>query len=142
MFEAYAAELSPSLVPPSLFPACSSVSFLSSGLSQGLEINPSTFKVSLSKKSISTSRTCAGQVVSFEGRHGPTQYSMSGVTLEENQMNTLKFLTNTRSQIRMTTDLGEDIWFYITDLSLTRQLKRQAPWYHSFQIEAVALDWS
>ena len=113
-----------------------------SGLSQGLEINPSTFKVSLSKKSISTSRTCAGQVVSFEGRHGPTQYSMSGVTLEENQMNTLKFLTNTRSQIRMTTDLGEDIWFYITDLSLTRQLKRQAPWYHSFQIEAVALDWS
>jgi len=112
-----------------------------SGLSQGLEINPSTFKVSLSKKTVSTSKTCAGQVVTFEGRRNPTQYSMSGTTLEEIQLNTLTFLANTRSQIRMTTDLGEDMWFYITDLKLTRQLKRQAPWYHSFQIEAVALDW-
>lgn len=112
-----------------------------SGLSQGLEINPNTFKVSLGKKTVSTSKTCAGQVVAFEGRPSPTQYSMSGITLEETQLDTLSFLTSTRSQIRMTTDLGEDIWFYITDLRLTRQLKRQVPWYHSFQIEAVALNW-
>jgi len=112
-----------------------------SGLTQEFEINPSTFKATPFKKNVSTMKTCAGQNVFFEGYHNPIQVSMSGVVLEEDQYNTLQFLADTKSQIQITDDIGTVVWLHITELRFTRQLKRQYPWYHTFDIDTVVLDW-
>ena len=39
-------------------------------------------------------------------------------------------------------DLGVVYWFYIGGLNIQRELKRLVPEYHSYNIDAIVLDWS
>jgi len=38
--------------------------------------------------------------------------------------------------------LGHTYWFYITNLQVSRQLKRYSEWYHTFSVDAIVLDWT
>lgn len=113
-----------------------------SGQSYNLEINPQTFKIGGKRKAITTEKTTAGQHIFFEGREAPVSFSFGGVTLTEGQLTTLTTLAEVRSQILVEDDLGHQYWFYITTLNLTRQLKRQSPWFHNYTVDATLLDWN
>jgi hypothetical protein len=113
-----------------------------SGQSYNLEINPQTFKIGGKRKAITTEKTTAGQHIFFEGREAPVSFSFGGVTLTEGQLTTLTTLAEVRSQILVEDDLGHQYWFYITTLNLTRQFKRQSPWFHNYTVDATLLDWN
>lgn len=106
------------------------------------EVNPQTFKVTKVKKSINTDPTAAGQRLYYEGRPQPVALSFSGVVLTEHQLQQLYAAADTRNQIMITDDLGRTYWFYITNLQVSRQLKRYNEWYHTFSVDAIVLDWT
>lgn len=106
------------------------------------EINPQTFKVTKVKKSINSDPTAAGQRLYYEGRPQPVALSFSGVVLTEAQLQQLYAAADTRNQIMITDDLGHTYWFYITNLQVSRQLKRYSEWYHTFSVDAIVLDWT
>ena len=68
--------------------------------------------------------------------------SFSGIVLTEAQLQQLYAAADTRNQIMITDDLGHTYWFYITNLQVSRQLKRYSEWYHTFSVDAIVLDWT
>lgn len=106
-----------------------------------LEINPQSFKVLPAQRTVSVDKTTAGQVLFFEGRASVSTLSFSGLTMTEGQLATIRGFATHRNQLKLTDDLGHTYWFYVTGLQVSRQLKRQVPWYHSYTVDAVILDW-
>jgi hypothetical protein len=67
--------------------------------------------------------------------------TFSGTILTENEYNALIQWADERKQVRLTDDLGRQFWIYITSFVPTRQLKRNSPWFFTYNAEATILDW-
>jgi hypothetical protein len=111
------------------------------GTTYNFSINPDSYSSDSVLRNIKDEATSFGSRVFFEGRKTPRTFSFSGTILSEDQYNVLYAWANERRQIRLTDDLGFQNWIYIKSFNPTRQLKPNVPWYFTYSIEAVSLDW-
>ena len=107
-------------------------------------INPNAGGYPQRSKSIAYSATVApdGQTVAFEGRDAPMSFSFSGVILSQEQFEAMTLWYEKRNQIRLTDDLDRQFWIYIKTFSAERQRSQSHPWKHSYNVEAILLDWA
>jgi hypothetical protein len=111
------------------------------GTTYEMEINPSSFSMSDTTRSVSNQPTLAGRQMLFQGRSAPVKMSFSGTILVEDEYNVLRQWADQRRQVRLTDDLGREFWIYINSFVPTRQLKVNNPWFFTYNAEATILDW-
>jgi hypothetical protein len=106
-------------------------------------INPNEGGSPSLSKSLSTQSTAApdGRTILFEGRDQPQKIEISGVLLDEIQLNTLQTWFGKRHQIRVTDDLGRQYWVYITDFTPTRGRRANYPFYHTYKLQMTVVDY-
>lgn len=108
-----------------------------------LDVNPSAGGSPDYQKSISYMNTSApdGKTIIFEGRDKPNEMTFEGTILSEEQYNQYKTLFDIRHQVLLTDDLGREFWIYFTGYTPRRGRKVHYPWYHTYTVKYVELDW-
>jgi len=106
-----------------------------------LQINPREFQRSKIDRPLTKDSTAAGRTIVFEGLTAPEKLSMSGTLLTKDQYDALVLWSSTEKQIKITDDLGQVFWVYITQFRPSRQRSVESPWRHTFQIDAVVVSW-
>jgi hypothetical protein len=82
-----------------------------------------------------------GVTLIFEGRDEARQIQVSGVLLDQGQLEALDaWVNDRRHQIRLTDDLGRQFWIYLTNFEATRNRRQSHPWHHSYRLGYVILD--
>lgn len=107
------------------------------------EINPNDGGSPSRKKSVTYQNTAApgGRTLVFEGRDETQAMSFSGVLLSREQLAALERWFDKRHQILVTDDLERQFWIYITAFTPKRERAVSHPWKHTYQVEAVIVDW-
>jgi hypothetical protein len=105
-------------------------------------VNPNEGGTGDRTKNISQQATAApeGKTLLFEGRDSPETINLSGVVLEQAQLDAFNTWFDKRHQIRVTDDLGRQYWAYMTRFSATRNRRRSHPWHHSYTMELLVVD--
>ena len=105
-------------------------------------VNPNEGGTPERAKTVTFQATAApdGKMLLFEGREEPRRISISGVILDQAQLNTFETWYGKRHQIRLTDDLGRQYWVYMTRFSATRNRRRSHPWHHSYNMELTIVD--
>lgn len=104
-------------------------------------INPNTGGTPNRTKRINFESPAAsdGSMILFEGREEPRRVEISGVILNQAQLDTFQAWYDKRHQIRLTDDLGRQYWVYITSFSATRNRRAHHPWHHSYQMQLTVI---
>lgn len=108
------------------------------------EINPKDWSLP-HRKNLTYATTAApgGRVVAFEGRDEPRKATYSGTVLTEGQYNNLVYWFSKRHQMKLTDDLGNEYFVYITAFDIQRSFHSATfPWRHSYNGEMLIIDWS
>lgn len=82
-----------------------------------------------------------GKTLVFEGRDSPKPLNFSGVILTEAHYDFMIEWWDKRNQVRITDDLGREFWVIIKSFRPKRERAHSYPWKHSFDVEAVIVDW-
>lgn len=110
---------------------------------QVFEVNPNEGGTQSYSKNITQSNTLtpAGRTLAFEGSKQTPEISFSGVILTETMLNLIITWFNKTHQILLTDDLGREMMIYITKFEPKRVRKPQIPFYHTYTVTALILDW-
>jgi len=107
------------------------------------EVNPRAGGSPSYKKTISYQNTSApdGKTLVFEGLDAAQEIEWEGVILQETQYDAFLTWYQKRRQIRLTDDLGRQMWIYIKSFEPKRRRGQSHPWLHDYTITAVILSW-
>lgn len=107
------------------------------------EINPNDDGSPVLAKHVNYQNTCApdGKTLVFEGRDEPQTGAFSGTILSEDHYDAMVTWFKKRHQIRVTDDLGRQMWIYITKFTPKRVRSAVHPWKHTYSVDYVVLDW-
>ena len=105
-------------------------------------INPLESTVPSLAKTMTSSSTTAGRNIVFQGRDAIGTLSCSGTILYQAHYEKLLEWAQKEKQVKITDDLNNSYWVFITSFTPTRQPSSSHPWRHEFSLEATVLDWS
>lgn len=106
-------------------------------------VNPNTGAAPQFEKSIASKTTAAnnGKVLFFEGRDAPMTIPFSGVILAEAHYLAMIEWFGKRRQLRLTDELGQVWWVYLTKFSPKRKNRHSHPWAMDYDAECIIVDW-
>ena len=106
-------------------------------------INPSDGGSPDYKKNINYVNTAgpSGNVLMFEGRDAPKQYTVTGTILEQSHYEAMITWFNKRYQLTLTDDLGRSFEIYITGFTPRRVRSALYPYKHAYTMAYTELDW-
>jgi hypothetical protein len=82
------------------------------------------------------------QVLLFEGSENARTISWDGMILTEQfYLDILKWF-DTHHQVRLTDDLGQTWWVYLTKFNPKRVNKHSHPWAMTYDVECLIIDWA
>lgn len=105
-----------------------------------LQINPNSASMPVKKRRISHQPTCAGRIVTYEGRPETQSFNFSGVILSEEQFRLLSSWVRKSKQVQITDDLGKTYWVYFKTFEPKRKRNNSYDWYMDYAISGVVLD--
>ena len=105
-----------------------------------LQINPDSASMPVKKRRISHQPTCAGRIVTYEGRPETQSFNFSGVILSEEQFRLLSSWVRKSKQVQITDDLGKTYWVYFKTFEPKRKRNNSYDWYMDYAISGVVLD--
>lgn len=83
-----------------------------------------------------------GMVLLFEGRDAAQTFPFSGWVLTQTHYQFLVNWFRLKRQVRVTDDLGNQFWLYLTKFTPTRKRSINFDWLIEYDAEAIILDWS
>lgn len=81
-----------------------------------------------------------GKPIVFEGAQPQPTPQFKGVCLTLAERDDLKTWARKRYQVRLTTDLGDQLWIYITKVAFTRKNTSNHEVHLDYTIDAIVLD--
>lgn len=105
-----------------------------------LPVNPNAASMPSKKRNLTYQATPTGGQITYEGRKTPNVLNFSGDILQESQYNSFRLWFLKRKQVRITDDLGQNFWVYLTSFSPSRQKSREYDWMMTYSAEAFVLD--
>lgn len=105
-----------------------------------LPVNPHSATMPVKKRRLTHQPTCAGRVVTYEGRPEAQIFNFSGVILNEEQYRLFSSWVRKSKQIQITDDLGQSYWVYFKTFEPKRKRNNSYDWYMDYAISGVVLD--
>lgn len=109
------------------------------------ERNPREGALPQREKSVTASGTTApaeeGNIVVFEGRDKPSTFDMSGTIASQAHYDFMVSWYDLRHQVRVTDDLGQVFWCYLTSFKPKRKNRHSHPWAADYEAQALILSW-
>lgn len=104
-----------------------------------LPVNPNSASMPEITHKITARATASGGQILTKGRREPGKIRFSGVILSEAQYRNFRSWITLRKQIRITDDLGENYWVYLTSFSPTRTRSSDYPWFMDYSVDGFVL---
>lgn len=105
------------------------------------DVNPNDGGTPQFEKTLTTIPSMAGLPIVFEGRDKPETFQVSGVLIEQEQLNAFQTWFVKNYQVKVTDDLGREFWILITGFNARRAPSRNHPWRHTYTLEYIEVDW-
>lgn len=107
------------------------------------EINPDAGGSPSYIKNVGYQNTVApgGKTLIYEGADQPQTLEFSGNILSQDEFNAFITWFNKRHQIKLTDDLGRQMYIYITEFTPKRVRASLFPWRHTYDVKATVISW-
>lgn len=107
------------------------------------DINPNAGGSPQLQKTITTQSTVApgGKTLIFQGADAVPQITFSGTILTQTQYDLYVTWFNKSHQLKLTDDLGRVTMIMITQFQPQRVYQASRPYYHTFTVTAMIVNW-
>lgn len=105
--------------------------------------NPSEVSLPSYEKNITSRQTTAsdGKAILFESQANVLEIGFNGVLFEESDYDWFLTWFNKKYQVKLTDDLGNEFWCYLTSFSSDRRRSFHHDWCMDYKAKAVIVDW-